>query len=370
MKHSLRLPEKELTGVIHGYSLANCPFLRLLGRFYQVPERLVLAPRINHIPIDRPVFIIGPYRSGTTILQEILATHPQVGYFWYLTNVFGQSTVLSYRTTQFFCRIGLIDGKPISPVHNPSIPAHILSPFECESIWRPTRRSLWDDQEMFLDAGFSNPRFERRLKRQIRSHLYTNKASRFLNKNPVNSLRVAYLHKLFPDARFINIARNPLQTVISHYRTAARVEKAFNQDPHTRRIFRKQLNIDMLSHRIRTAARPDIEELNQQHPLLGIAAQWAAMQQAVISAAAANPQITLLDIRYEALVNSPTETLALVWSFIDLDDMQAQKITAGYSKLLSIRPPAVLTDEEKQYLPQIKAITAPTAALLGYQETS
>ncbi|MBN1304816.1 MAG: sulfotransferase [Anaerolineales bacterium] len=367
MKQSLRLPEKELTGVIHGYSLANCPFLHLLGHFYQIHERLVLGPRLDRIPIDRPVFIVGPYRSGTTILQEIITAHPQVGYFWYLTNVFGQSNVLSYRTTRLFFTIGLIDSTPISPVHNPSIPAHILSPFECESVWRPTRRSLWDDRDMLLDAGFSDPAFERRLLRLIRNHLYAAKASRFLNKNPINSLRLAYLHKLFPEACFINIVRAPLPTIFSHYRTAARVENAFNQDAHTRYIFRKQLYIDMLSHRIRTAQYPEIQTLNRQHPLLGIASQWTAMQQAIMGAAAANPDIPLLNIRYEELVRDPERTLERMWTFTDLDDEQAAKITRTYRQRLAPRPSVMLTDEEKQYLPQIMDIVAPTAGQLGYE---
>ena len=31
--------------------------------------------------VDRPIFIMGPHRSGTTLLYNILAAHPDVGYF-------------------------------------------------------------------------------------------------------------------------------------------------------------------------------------------------------------------------------------------------------------------------------------------------
>ncbi|MHC4473659.1 MAG: sulfotransferase, partial [Planctomycetota bacterium] len=30
---------------------------------------------------DRPIFIVGPHRSGTTLLYRKLAMHPDVGYY-------------------------------------------------------------------------------------------------------------------------------------------------------------------------------------------------------------------------------------------------------------------------------------------------
>jgi hypothetical protein len=368
-KRPLRLPEKELPGVIHGYTLADNAFLRLLGPFYQAAERALLRPWIERIRIDRPVFIVGPYRSGTTILGEIIASHPAVGFFWYLTNVFNRAPVLSYHTTRLFHKVGLLDRDPIAPVHNPAIPAQSLSPFECETVWLPTGRSLWDQTcpDMTLGAGFSDPAFERRLIRLIRGHLFASQTSRFLNKNPVNSLRVAYLHKLFPDARFINIVRDPLETVISHYRTAARVENTFDRDEHTRRIFRQRLYIDMLSRRIRTSGRPDTQTLDREHPLLGIAGQWVAMQQAVLNATAGDPDIRLLDLRYEDLVHQPERTLKRVWDFTELDDPPAAEVSALYVPRIAPRPPANLTPRERELLPRIREIVAPTAARLGYQ---
>ena len=31
--------------------------------------------------IDRPIFIVGPHRSGTTLLYRLMAQHPEVGFF-------------------------------------------------------------------------------------------------------------------------------------------------------------------------------------------------------------------------------------------------------------------------------------------------
>jgi hypothetical protein len=368
LKHSLRLPEREIPGVLHGYSLADNTFLHLLDRFYQVPEGILLRTWVERTPIDRPIFIVGPYRSETTILQEIITSHPDVGYFWYLTNIFSCAPVFSYYTTQFLCKVGLLHRDPIAPVHNPAIPTQILSPFECESVWLPTGHSLWNEtcRNMLLDADFSDLPFERHLRRLIRSHLFVSKTTRFLNKNPVNSLCIAYLNKLFPDVRFINIVRNPLETAISHYRTAARVEKAFDKNERTRYIFHQHLYIDMLSRRIRTSVQPDTQALDGEHPLLGIASQWVGMQQAVLNAVTANPNISLLDIRYEDLVHQPAQTLDQVWGFLELEGEEAATVTTKYIACLSPRPPVELTSEEKNYLPRILEILSPTAGHLGY----
>jgi len=42
--------------------------------------------------------------------------------------------------------------------------------------------------------------------------LYHYKGKRFIWKNPLNGFRIGYLYKLFPDAKFVHIARNPIKT--------------------------------------------------------------------------------------------------------------------------------------------------------------
>jgi hypothetical protein len=53
---------------------------KLTERFLKWYERTVLDVDTRHIQIDRPIFLIGLPRSGTTMLQDIICTHPQVAY--------------------------------------------------------------------------------------------------------------------------------------------------------------------------------------------------------------------------------------------------------------------------------------------------
>jgi Sulfotransferase family len=51
-------------------------------------ERRVLKIDVEHIAIDRPIFLIGLPRSGTTILQDTLCSHPELAYVTNAMNEF------------------------------------------------------------------------------------------------------------------------------------------------------------------------------------------------------------------------------------------------------------------------------------------
>jgi hypothetical protein len=60
----------------------------------------------------------------------------------------------------------------------------------------------------------------------IKKHVYAHNGKRFVSKNPSYSPKVRSLHEHFPDAKFINLVRNPLKVIPSsislfanHWRT-------------------------------------------------------------------------------------------------------------------------------------------------------
>jgi hypothetical protein len=49
----------------------------------------------------------------------------------------------------------------------------------------------------------------------VKKHVYAHGGRRYISKNPSYSPKVKTLHQQFPDAKFINIVRNPLQVIPS-----------------------------------------------------------------------------------------------------------------------------------------------------------
>jgi hypothetical protein len=367
---ALRLREKPLEGVLHGYSLGSKWWNKALDLAAEWPERILLWPFYGRLPIDRPVFIAGAFRSGTTILEQIITAHDRVGHFSYFTNIDTRAPVSIYLSLRAFQALGVLDREPIPAIHNPRIPFTLYAPYECETIWNHSDTSQWDDActDLTLGPDGSQPRFERYLRSVIRRHLFIQGADRFVNKNPVHSLRLPYLNRLFPDLRALFVVRTPLDTVLSHYRAAAHMQSVIYPDPRIRRMFQHDLHIDMLSEKIKTRDYARTLRLWGEHPLLGIAEQWQALNSTALDHLAAYPSLAarVRQVRYEDLVSSPERVLADVWRFVELSDSLAAEISARYAERLAPPQRRTLTLAERTLLPRVAEIVAPVAARLGY----
>jgi DNA polymerase III psi subunit len=255
-------------------------------------------------------------------------------------------------------------------VHNPRIDYMILSPYECEWVWSQSSRGLWDAdcQDVTAEEDFSDPSFERYMRSMFQRHMLIHRASRFLSKNPVNCLRIGYLHKLFPDAKIVTIVRDPLDTVLSHYQAALRMEDIFHNDPETRLMLQERLHMDLLSMVIKTLNYAKSQELKAEHRLLGIANQWNDMQSAVMKNVAETDGLKeqVLSLRYEDLMAAPLQTLNQIWDFTGLNDEHANRISMHYAEQLTAPEPVALSEADREFLPRVREILAPTAHQLGY----
>ncbi len=157
-------------------------------------EPLVSSRAAYQQPIDRPIFITGLGRSGTTLIHTMLSTHPQVTWLSLLCGKFPGRPYLNR---------WLMSG----------IDAPILNIY-LKRRFRPLENyAFWD----FYFAGFSHPsrdlvasdvsvRASRSL-RKVASELLTLKRNRLLIK--ITGLpRISFLHAIFPDAKFVHVTRD------------------------------------------------------------------------------------------------------------------------------------------------------------------
>ena len=362
--------EQAIEGIPRGYSLALNKTLLQLNELCAWPERIAVAPWSRRIPIDRPIFVIGAFRSGTTVLEQTLASHPQVGTFWFFTNLAYLAPVTGYCLLRCLSRLGLVDGRSLPYLYNPRLAFTPFSAFECEWVWAQAGKDLWDPActDLTADAAFTNPAFEVALRSIIQRHLLVQGARRFLNKNPIHLLRLEYLHKLFPDARFVYIVRDPVATVLSHYRMVRRIAAVIHPHPQARQAVEQGLHLDVLTPRIKTQQYAVTLALEQIHPLLGIAHQWRMMHLTALASLQNSPALArqTLQITYEALTCDPRGVLSQVWRFVRLDDAASAAITTMATAHLQPPPAAIPTPAEAKWLPSVQEIVALVAAHFGY----
>lgn len=177
-------------------------------------ESAVLRDQIDAIRIDRPIYVAGVARSGSTILTEILAGHPQVTCHRYsdFPNVY-----TPYWRNWLADRIGRDRSPPAERAHRDRIKVNRESPEAVEEVlWMQFFEGLHDPQRSHvLDEHTSNPAFERFYMDHIRKLLLVRGAARYLTKGNYNTTRIRYLLKLFPDARILVPVREPVAHIAS-----------------------------------------------------------------------------------------------------------------------------------------------------------
>lgn len=195
-------------------------------------ETRLLSDKLEDIRIEKPIFICGLARAGTTAkLIEIAAqpgfTSHRYEDFPFLFTPYWWNTLLKLapRKKQALRERAHGDGIMITP-QSPEA-------FE-EMIWMAFFDHLHDtNRSAVLDEHTSNPAFEQFFKAHIKKLLLVRGAKRYVAKNNYNITRIAYLKKLFPDAEFIVPTRDKESHVASLMRQHERFCRAAKANPRT-----------------------------------------------------------------------------------------------------------------------------------------
>ena len=179
---------------------------KLLERFLTWYERHVLDVHTSGITIDRPIFFFFFPRSGTTILQDTLCSHPTVAY---ITNSMHQFRTCLCAAEDIRKRLNLNfrgerylhDGiiiEPGSPNEGHAFFAEWchLDPYSLEYV------------ELRFDQ-FATEEIEE-ARETIRKIIWSfgSDGRRFVNKNPAVLGQILLLKDVFPDAKIIHLIRD------------------------------------------------------------------------------------------------------------------------------------------------------------------
>lgn len=158
----------------------------LLQWFRQHPARdllAVLPPEVSDSPAIGHAFLLGFPRSGTTLLEQVLASHPRV-------------VALEERET--------LQDAVSAFMKNPSDLARLGLATEEELV--PYRRLYWQ---------------------RVAEAAVTANGKVFIDKHPLNGLKLPLIARLFPEARILLALRDPRDVVLSCFRRRFRMSAPY-----------------------------------------------------------------------------------------------------------------------------------------------
>lgn len=289
-------------------------------------NRVLLRARQGvHLPallmgkkLDRPIFIIGAPRSGTSMLYAILRASSQLAHW----------------------------------------------PGEAHEVWEadhhPALRG-WSSNA--LGPEDAEGQSAERIRRDF--FLVTGPNSRLIDKTPRNALRIPFIDAVFPDARFVFLqrdGRDNINSLINAWRTPRYRTYELPQPHSIPGVDPKWWKFTLYPGWEGDVAGP-LEVV--------CAKQWKLSYDFVLDALEPLARDRWMPVRYEELVDSPEDEVGRIMSFLDLPyeaDVRAKAAAARTKPVNVVTPPerGKWRRENPTEIESILPLIAPTMERLGY----
>ncbi|HNR03128.1 MAG TPA: sulfotransferase [Anaerolineaceae bacterium] len=234
-KHYRLTPRRALVLLI--WLLLYIPAQIINRLFFLLDE--ILFPGYRRQEVRRPVFIIGNPRSGTTFLHRLINEDGQRFTSFKVWEMIFAPSITQRKMIWGLLSLARLVGAPIQKMlqnlnksiekqtkaHTVRLDAaeeddHILiHAWSSETLWAlyPIKEEMlpyfYFDRDIPLRQQERVMKFYRSM---VKRHLFAHGGNlTLLSKNPAQTPKIASLLRTFPDARFINLARNPLKSVPS-----------------------------------------------------------------------------------------------------------------------------------------------------------
>jgi hypothetical protein len=317
LRNLLRACREEAELSLFGRLATHWDVVRFLSNLLRLREEERRAPKILEQRIERPIFIAGLPRSGTTFLHSLLAQDhtnfvPRV---WQLIHPYpldgpdGGPDLRSRRVARQLQMFGILAPEfrrmhPIdasSPQECSEITAHVFASLRFDTTYHIPLYRRWLDETGHLDAYRFHKRFLQHLQHQAAV------AGHWVLKCPDHIFALGALRAIYPDAGVVFVHRDPLAVLPS----VARLTEVLRR-PFTRHI--------------------DKHEIGRQD-----SDRWLAATELMIEAADEECfEEPILHIHYLSLVSDPLDTVATLYRHFGrpLDPRAAARI----SRLVEAKP--------------------------------
>ena len=162
-----------------------------------------LNSKIKKININKPVFVCGMARSGTTLVTSFLNSLGTLGSPTYQDMPFINTPLV----WNYFSKFYYGKNRNFKRYHGDDLVINLNSPDSFEEIF-------WINKNKNFDSIYKN---------FIKKIIYLRKSNRYLSKNNNLISRLNYLTSKFSDAKIIILYRNPLDTISSLVRVNQKI---------------------------------------------------------------------------------------------------------------------------------------------------
>lgn len=294
----------------NGFAVAPRYWLRALkitlfalhNSAYGLVERLIYARRVARTEVTAPLFIIGHWRSGTTLLHEYLARDPRHSYpttydcfapcHFLVTGKYGPKILdrmmpdeRPMDSMQLKAELPQEDDFALALLGQPSLVVMLAFPNNL-----PGDGALFDLKALTTEQRRD---WQACLKRFLQRVAFRSPGRRLVLKSPIHSARIDAILEAFPHARFLCIHRDPFAVYPSTLRMVAALHPYLAlQDPGHDELERLTL-------------------ANGEKIYAGLAEARRSV-----------PEGQFHELSYEDLVESPVQVLEAAYAALDLGDFE------------------------------------------------
>ena len=210
---------------------------RMAATHLRVEQALREAPNTEQTELPTPVFVLGLFRSGTTILHRLLGEDPDNRTLPHWESFDPVHTPEGPEPRQRKLARTLMLADIISPSIRAIHPMDALQTDECRGMFTNVFRTPQFNVQYRVDGyvdwllaqdatiAYRHHRRQLQLVHRHRPH-----GKRFVLKDPTHTFFVDSILEVFPDARFVFIHRDPVETLTSICSLHAYARSVFSSD--------------------------------------------------------------------------------------------------------------------------------------------